>query len=166
MENTTTKAGVFRLQFNDGKEYIATANNIQKKLKKLGGFLKDKGSYKVFIEEENDFYTDKELSALETKYIQKYNTEEPNGYNKPSTKPKPKEEDTYVHYKYTQFYFYQPGKETYLISQFYYPIEIEYFDIPKGETLKTMIESGKIYMSKDEEIIKNKLIKWKSLKQD
>jgi Asp-tRNA(Asn)/Glu-tRNA(Gln) amidotransferase B subunit len=73
--------------------------------------------------------------------------------------------DNYVN-NIIKFYFYQQGKETYLISQFYYPIEIGYFDIPKGETLKTMIESGKIYMSKDEELIKNKLIEWKNLKQD
>lgn len=166
MENMTTQAGVFRISFENGKEYIGTANNIQKKISKLGGFLKDKGKYEIHIEETADSFTDKELSSLELKYIKQYNTEEPYGYNKASTKAKPKEPDDYVHYNRMKFYFYQPGKETYLISQFYYPIEIEYFDIPKGETLKTMIESGKIYMSKDEEIIKNKLIEWKNLKQD
>ena len=164
--DTTTQAGVFRISFEDGKEYIGTANNIQKKISKLSGFFKGKGEYEIHIEETADSFTDKELSALELKYIKQYNTEEPNGYNKALTKAKPKEPDDYVHYKYTMYYFYQQGKETYLISQFYYPIEIGYFDIPKGETLKTMIESGKIYMSKDEEIIKNKLIEWKNLKQD
>ena len=166
MENITTQSGVFRISFEDGKEYICNANNIQKKISKLSGFFKDKGEYEIHIEETADSFTDKELSALELKYIKKYNTEEPNGYNKALTKAKPKEPDDYIHYNRMKFYFYQPGKETYLISQFYYPIEIEYFDIPKGETLKTMIESRKIYMSKDEEIIKNIVIKWKSLKQD
>ena len=53
-----------------------------------------------------------------------------------------------------KFYFYQPGKDTYFESIYYYPLELDYFDIPKGETLKTMIESGKIYMSNNEEMIK------------
>ena len=126
----------------------------------------DKGEYKIHIEETADSFTDKELSALELKYIRQYNTEEPNGYNKALTKAKPKEPDDYIHYNRMKFYFYQPGKDTYMVSPFYYPLEIEYFDIPKGETLKTMIESGRIYMSKNEELIKNKLIEWKNLKQD
>ena len=166
MENITTQAGVFRISFEDGKEYIGTANNIQKKISKLGGFLKDKGEYKIHIEETADSFTDKELSALELKYIRQYNTEEPNGYNKALTKAKPKEPDDYIHYNRMKFYFYQPGNDTYLCSIHYYPLEIEYFDMPKGETLKTMIESGKIYMSTDEELIKNKLIEWKNLKKD
>jgi hypothetical protein len=166
MENITTQAGVFRISFVDGKEYIGTANNIQKKISKLSGFFKGKGEYEIHIEETEEFFTDKELSALELKYIKQYNTEEPNGYNKALTKAKPKEPDDYVHYNYTRYYFYQPGKDTYLMSIQYYPVDGGHFDIPEGETLKTMIESGKIYMSKDEELIKNKLIEWKNLKQD
>lgn len=65
-----------------------------------------------------------------------------------------------------KFYFYQPGKDTYLESQYYYPIELEYFDIPKGETLKTMIQSGKIYMSKSEDLIKKIMQKWINSKKD
>ena len=38
------------------------------------------------------------------------------------------------------FYFYQKGKETYLASEEYYPTNSEYFDIPEGETIKTLIE--------------------------
>jgi hypothetical protein len=38
------------------------------------------------------------------------------------------------------FYFYQQGKETYLASEEYYPTNNEYFDIPEGETIKTLIE--------------------------
>lgn len=166
MENITTQAGVFRISFENGKEYIGTANNIQKKISKLGGFLKDKGEYKIHIEETADSFTDKELSALEVKYIKQYNTEEPNGYNKALTKAKPKEPDDYVHYNRMKFYFYQPGKDTYLTSIFYYPVDIDYFDIPEGETLKTMIESGKIYMSNSEELIKNIMQKWTQSKKD
>lgn len=166
MKNITKQAGVFRISFTDGKEYIGTANNIQKKISKLGGFLKDKGSYEIHIEETADSFTDKELSALELKYIKQYNTEEPNGYNKALTKAKPKEPDDYVHYNYTRYYFYQPGKDTYLMSIHYYPIDLDYFDIPEGETLKTMIESGKIYMSNSEDLIKKIMLQWKSLKKD
>lgn len=61
-----------------------------------------------------------------------------------------------------KFYFYQPGKETYLESQYYYPIELEYFDIPDGETLKTMIESGKIFMSNNEDMIKKIIETWEN----
>lgn len=166
MENITTQAGVFRISFIDGKEYIGTANNIQKKISKLGGFLKDKGEYEIHIEETADSFTDKELSALELKYIKQYNTEEPNGYNKALTKAKPKEPDDYVHYNRMKFYFYQPGKDTYHVSIFYYPTDLVYFDIPEGETLKTMIESGKIYMSNSEELIKNIMQKWIQSKKD
>lgn len=166
MENLTTQAGVFRISFIDGKEYIGTANNIQKKISKLGGFLKDKGEYEIHIEETADSFTDKELSALELKYIKKYNTEEPNGHNKALTKAKPKEPDDYVHYNWTRFYFYQPGKDTYLCSIQYYPVDIDYFNIPEGETLKTMIESGKVYMSSSEDLIKKIIQKWKQSKKD
>ena len=61
-----------------------------------------------------------------------------------------------------KFYFYQLGKETYLESQYYYPIELEYFDIPDGETLKTMIESGKIFMSNNEDMIKKIIETWEN----
>lgn len=63
---------------------------------------------------------------------------------------------------YMKFYFYQPGKDTYLVSSQYYPIDIDYFDIPKGETIKTMIESGKLFMSNSEELIKKIMIQWKN----
>ena len=106
----TKQAGVFRISFEDGKEYIGTANNIQKKISKLGGFLKDKGEYEIHIEETADSFTDKELSALELKYIKQYNTEEPNGYNKALTKAKPKEPDDYVHYIIQDIIFINPAK--------------------------------------------------------
>ena len=166
INDLTKQAGVFRISFEDGKEYIGTANNIQKKISKLGGFLKDKGEYEIHIEETADSFTDKELSALELKYIKKYNTEEPNGYNKALTKSKPKEPDDYVHYNRMKFYFYQLGKDTYYVSIHYYPIDSDYFDIPEGETLKTMIESGKIYMSNSEDLIKKIMLKWINLKKD
>ena len=51
------------------------------------------------------------------------------------------------------FYFYQQGKETYLTSEEYYPINNEYFDIPEGETIKTLIEQGKIIMSNNKDLI-------------
>lgn len=51
------------------------------------------------------------------------------------------------------FYFYQKGKETYLASEEYYPIDNEYFDIPEGETIKTLIEQGKIIMSNSKDLI-------------
>jgi hypothetical protein len=51
------------------------------------------------------------------------------------------------------FYFYQKGKETYLTSEEYYPINNEYFDIPEGETIKTLIEQGKIIMSNSKDLI-------------
>ena len=51
------------------------------------------------------------------------------------------------------FYFYQQGKETYLASEEYYPINDEYFDIPEGETIKTLIEQGKIIMSNSKDLI-------------
>lgn len=167
------KPGAIRLHNkNENKSLIIVASDVEKKIQKINKRKEyDLSIYDLYIEEYIDVIDDyselnRNLKDLELKYIKQYNTEEPNGYNKALTKAKPKEPDDYVHYKYTKYYFYQPGKEVYLVSPFYYPIEIEYFDIPKGETLKTMIESGKIYMSKDEEIIKNKLIKWKSLKQD
>lgn len=52
------------------------------------------------------------------------------------------------------FYFYQKGKETYLASEEYYPTNNEYFDIPEGETIKTLIEQGKIIMSNSKDLIK------------
>ena len=51
------------------------------------------------------------------------------------------------------FYFYQQGKETYLASEEYYPTNNEYFDIPEGETIKTLIEQGKIIMSNSKDLI-------------
>lgn len=51
------------------------------------------------------------------------------------------------------FYFYQKGKETYLASEEYYPTNNEYFDIPEGETIKTLIEQGKIIMSNSKDLI-------------
>ena len=51
------------------------------------------------------------------------------------------------------FYFYQKGKDTYLTSEQYYPIDNEYFDIPEGETIKTLIEQGKIIMSNDRKML-------------
>lgn len=51
------------------------------------------------------------------------------------------------------FYFYQKGKETYLASEEYYPTNSEYFDIPEGETIKTLIEQGKIIMSNSKDLI-------------
>lgn len=51
------------------------------------------------------------------------------------------------------FYFYQQGKETYLTSEEYYPINNKYFDIPEGETIKTLIEQGKIIMSNSKDLI-------------
>ena len=163
INDLTKQAGVFRISFVDGKEYIGTANNIQKKISKLSGFLKDKGNYEIHIEETADSFTDKELSALELKYIKQYNTEEPNGYNKAFTKakPKPKEEDNFISYK--RFYFYQKGRESYLVSAQYYPSDCPYFNL-NGHTLKELIEEGEIYMSDNEETIKQ--ILWKHLKQD
>ena len=163
MIELNNKAGVFRLTFADNKEYIVTAMNMQKKFKKLSGFLKDKELINVSVEEEFDSITDKELSNLEEYYIKKYNTEEPNGYNKAFTKakPKPKEEDNFICYK--RFYFYQKGKETYLVSAQYYPNDCPYFNL-NGHTLKELIEDEEIYMSDNEEIIKQ--ILWKHLKQD
>lgn len=51
------------------------------------------------------------------------------------------------------FYFYQKGKETYFASEKYYPTNDEYFDIPEGETIKTLIEQGKIIMSNSKDLI-------------
>lgn len=51
------------------------------------------------------------------------------------------------------FYFYQQGKETYLASEEYYPTNNEYFDIPEGETIKTLIEQGKIIISNSKDLI-------------
>ena len=65
-----------------------------------------------------------------------------------------------------KFYFYQPGKDTYFESIYYYPIELEYFNIPEGETLKTMIESGRIIMSNSEEMIKKTMEMWKDYYKD
>lgn len=163
MIELNNKAGVFKLTFADNKEYVVTAMNMQKKFKKLSGFLKDKELINVSVEEEFDSITDKELSNLEEYYIKKYNTEEPNGYNKAFTKaqPKPKEEDNFISYK--RFYFYQKGRESYLVSPQYYPSDCPYFNL-NGYTLKELIEEGEIYMSDNEETIKQ--ILWKHLKQD
>jgi hypothetical protein len=53
------------------------------------------------------------------------------------------------------------------MSIHYYPLDARlHFDIPEGETLKTMIESGKIYMSNSEDLIKKIMQKWINLKKD
>lgn len=53
-----------------------------------------------------------------------------------------------------KFYFYQKGKDSYLESEVYYPQDNEYFNIPEGETLKTLIEKNNVYMSNDIFLIK------------
>lgn len=59
-----------------------------------------------------------------------------------------------------KFYFYQPGKDTYLISDEYYPSNNLYFDIPDGYTIKMLIEEGKVFMSNSEDMIKKVLEQW------
>ena len=168
------KPGAIRLHNkNENKSLIIVASDVEKKIQKINKRKEyDLSIYDIYIEEYIDAIDDyselnRNLKDLELKYIKQYNTEEPNGYNKALTKAKPKEPDDYVHYNYTKYYFYQPGKDTYLVSIYYYPLDARlHFDIPEGETLKTMIESGKIYMSKSEELIKNIMQKWIQLKKD
>lgn len=167
------KPGVIRLHNkNENKSLIIVASDVEKKIQKINKKKEyDLNIYDIYIEEyieaiDNYSELNRKLKDLELKYIKQYNTEEPNGYNKALTKAKPKEPDDYVHYNRMKFYFYQPGKDTYHVSIFYYPTDLVYFDIPEGETLKTMIESGKIYMSNSEELIKNIMQKWIQLKKD
>ena len=127
----TTNPGVFKIG-----DKIYTATNIKKKLDRMKVDYSDV----VILEEiECEGNIDKQLSRLESKYI--------------TVKQKKDSNDDDFKFP-NKYYFYQPIKDTYLVSVFYYPIDCEYFDIPDGETLKTMIESGKIYMSNNEEMIK------------
>ena len=60
-----------------------------------------------------------------------------------------------------KFYFYQNGKDTYLVSSHYYPINCPYFNL-NGRTLKELIEEKEVFMSDNEDKIKQ--ILWKHLK--
>ena len=134
----TTNPGVFKI----GNK-IYTANNIKKKLDRMKINYDDVIILEEIVSGDN---VDNQLSNLESKYITL----------------KQKKDFTDDDFKFpNKYYFYQPIKDTYLVSVFYYPIDCDYFDIPEGETLKTMIESGKIYMSNNEDMIKKIMEIWK-----